>query len=541
MSRVLLLTKVLFKSIGQDSKKASRFLVYAIVIVLGLFPLASMVVGLSVMVFNNLKGLGQEAFIIGLFTNVGMLMTFMFAFFTIPALYYYGNDIESILPLPFKAWEIIMAKFITALIFEYAVVAIIFVPMLIGYGMVFGVSVSLIVGGIVGAMLFPIIPVIYASIVVMLIMRFSKLFANKERFGLIAGLIGIMFAIGINVVPNMLASQDPNALIDIINQNKSLLSTLGTIFPMAIFLPKLIEGQWVYLVLIILLHVIAIAIMIIISQKIYFAGVLNVSGSNSRKQKLSNEQLVSKSQRVSVLKSIMVKEFRDMTRSSIYFMNLIIISYIFPVLLIVPFFVSGETGVIISFVSAIDFNQSWIINGTIVICFAAGIFFAGMSNIASTSIKREGSNFFVMKMIPVPYETQLLGKMLPGIIVGGSAAILCFVVMGVVAKIPVFIILIGCVYAMLGVSTISMINLWIGCINPRLDWTTEAQAVKQSVIALVGILLSMVLAGVTLALLFLVNQPVYLIAPLVVVIACVFGFVGWKMANRSFIQFADKY
>ncbi len=541
MARVWLLTRVLLKSVGQESKKPMRLFLIFVLALIGIVPLGFMFGFLFKLMFEVVAPLNQQVFILGIILNLGMMVTFIFAFFTIPALYYYGNDIESILPLPFKPSEIILAKFLTAMIYEYAVVALFFLPAMIAYGIVFGLNLAWGVALVVGALFFPIMPVIYASILVMIIMRFSKIFANKERFGLIAGLLGLAIGIGFNLFSQSAFQGNANSMIDLIQSNQSLLSMISTIFPLSIFLSKLVEGGWIYLLWIILIHVAALWIMLIVSQAIYFDGVLNVSGSNSKKQKLTNEQLVFKSQKGSILKSIIMKEFRDMTRSSIYFMNLLVISFLMPVLLLIPFFASGNPGELSLLVGSINFGHPMIVNGIIIASFAIGIFLAGTNNIASTAVTREGQNFFVMKMIPVSYKIQLLGKMIPGMIVGAMACILSFGVIGILLTIPVHIVLLAIAFSILGALTVSNINLWIGCIKPKLDWTTEAQAVKQSVVALVGILLSMALGGAMILLFFILDQSLIIIVGIVLLIATVFSLLGWTLANKAFNRFASNY
>ena len=96
-------------------------------------------------------------------------------------LFYFSKDIEYLLPLPLKPYEIVIAKFNTILVTEYITVfAFLLVPFII-YGIVTSASLLFYLYGALVLLVFPILPALISSIIVMLVMSITGIIKNKDK------------------------------------------------------------------------------------------------------------------------------------------------------------------------------------------------------------------------------------------------------------------------------------------------------------------------------------------------------------------------
>ncbi len=143
--------------------------------------------------------MGQEAVILGFGLSVVSVVIFFFGIFYAMGIFYFSMDVENLLPLPFKPWHIMGAKFAVVLIYEYLTELIFFVPTLIAYGIKSSGGILYYIYGVIIFLLLPIVPLVIASIINMIIMRFTNIAKNKDRFRLFGGIIAMGFGVGINI------------------------------------------------------------------------------------------------------------------------------------------------------------------------------------------------------------------------------------------------------------------------------------------------------------------------------------------------------
>ena len=157
MKNTLYLTKVLFlNSFGlnfsskekKNKKSISRIGYIALMAILILFvgaPMLFMGIGMGVS-FNEIgKTLeGVNVILEGFKSFLPMisLMILLFSIFGIISTFFLSSDMETLLALPFKPKEIIIAKFINSLTSVYLIEIMMFLPILIGIGL--GASLNIL-------------------------------------------------------------------------------------------------------------------------------------------------------------------------------------------------------------------------------------------------------------------------------------------------------------------------------------------------------------------------------------------------------------
>ena len=99
--------------------------------------------------------------------------------------FYYSKDLEYILPLPIKPIELLISKFINLItIIYFSELLFLAIPLLF-YGLVVQQTLLYFISMILVLILFPIVPAIFISIIMLFVMQLSKLIKNKDIFQII--------------------------------------------------------------------------------------------------------------------------------------------------------------------------------------------------------------------------------------------------------------------------------------------------------------------------------------------------------------------
>lgn len=508
MNKTLSLTKVLLKNgSGGSSKKGKRIkipssLLMAILLVVGLIPIFGFISMFVSAIYDGLVEIGQEGIIPALGLSAVSLIVFFFGIFYVINVFFFSKDIEHLLPLPLKSTQILSAKFIVTLLYEYLTELFILMPILITYGIKSGAGIAYYFYSLLIFLTLPIIPLLLASVISMLIMRFTNIAKNKDRYRMIGGAAAIILALGFNVFIQRFAarSMDPEAMQELLLEgNNSFLSTITTLFPNtklgALSLIHASEMQGLlYLLGFLALAAAAYFVFMLIGKALYFQSVIGMSEASSRRKLVSGEQLDRMTHQNSVLKAYTMKEMRILLRTPAYFTNCVLLCILFPVLLCLPFVVQqGSMDAISQLAPYLGLEEY----GGIILAaaFAVVLFTSGANATAATAISREGTGLFVNKYLPVPYIQIILSKVLSGVI-------LCFVTV---------LLMIAALYFLFGFSLsfvvlfllLSIPAIWFSCLTgiiidlnfPKLNWDTEQKAVKQNFNSLFNMLASLLAAA----------------------------------------------
>ncbi|SET22758.1 putative ABC transporter permease subunit, partial [Anaerobranca gottschalkii] len=427
MNKTLLLTKVMLKNslsamFGMGKNKRYSFIMLAIVLI----SLAPLYIGLTRFLyvsFDYLAQIGQHGVIISLGIVVCGILIFFLGIFYIISLFYMADDIENLLPLPLKVSHILGANFFSVVTYEYITSTFFLLPVLIVYGIKGYPGILYFLYSIIVFLTLPIIPLSLASIISMVIMRFLNKGKNKDLLKLVGSLLAMAVVLGINFAFQRVSMRftDMESIINLlIEGNNSLVNITNKMFPGLSFAASaLIRSDnftgFIHLLIYLAISIAAFIIFLILGELLYLKGVQGSWESISKKTELTAEQLSKSTRKNSPLKSYISKELKILFRTPAFLLNCVIINFLWPVFMAFPLLASGEgLKEIHTLGRAIAENNLEPL--TIAIGLGIGIFIAATNSIVSTSISREGQNFYINKYIPVDYKRQILGKIIPGIL-----------------------------------------------------------------------------------------------------------------------------
>ena len=514
MSKTLMLFKTMFKSEDIMELGAGRTggKIKGIFKVLGLM-LVLLLAGISftpiiIELYKPLQSLGMADLLLRLLLFGASMLVLFFAFFYIMSVFYFSSDIENYLYLPIKPGSIVLSKFFVVMFYEIITTFVLFYPSIVAFGQNLGFYIK----ALVAIILLPIVPLVIMAILCMILMRFSKLFRNKDRFTMVSTLIAIGAALSVNGLMQRLGTTIDGSLPALVQSSGPLFNVLSIIFPTVTLMNQALVGGLkelvIYLPLTLLISGVAIFLFYQVGNVLFIDGAKGLTESGMRRKELSTKEWSTSTKANHAVLAIAGKELKLLLRTPVYFLNCILLSLILPLFIIFPMLLSGSINEILAELKILNLDE---IRGLIppdlivIAIVAVMVFYSGLNLISATAISREGSNFSFMKYIPVPYRTQLLAKMLPAFLVQFIGLSIILIPLSILVQPPLYSIGLGLILGGLFSLLMNLLMISIDVMKPVLNWTSEQRAVKQNFNGVISSMLSIAFAAVPVLLFFFVK------------------------------------
>lgn len=527
MRKFLSLTKVLIKNTmgtltDGKSKKGFQIFMYAILAIC-CFPMVFVFYFMFDGMISTLTSIHQEGAMIGFGFQIANFVTFMFSIFLIPSVFYFSKDSETLLSLPIKPQTILASKFTVCLIYEYIFSLAVAIPLLAAYIHNADVSIIFYLFAIVVVILLPIYPLILSSIIAMLIMRFVPFFKNRDRFNMIGGIVAVVAAMGFSYFMNSESMQnvDPQQLVAfLMDGNNSMINMLSLIFPGVPYAAKALYNADISAFIInIIITIIAIVCFLFVGKIVYFKGAIGFNETGSNRKKLSDKEFDKTTHQKNKVQTYMMKEFKLLIRTPVYFLNCIGTSAIMPIVFVIIYFTSASD-IDLSVLSGFSFDGY--LPYAILVGLAGGILFANMNLISATAISREGSNVTFMKYIPMEFKQQVHAKTNCGIIVSLISMLVTIIIAYVIFPYLPFYYYIVCFLASIITTLLgNYAGILVDMAHPKLVWEQEAAAVKQNMTAMIAMMGGMALCGLMVFAVFMLPIDNITITTALVTVVCI--------------------
>lgn len=537
MSNILSLVKIslMMAFRGQVGKKRKiKTPLIGLMLLVWLGPMVFAFSQIIKVIYEQFNAFGQGDVIIVIGLLVASVVVFMFGIFYTIGSYYMSKDIPTYLYMPLKSWEITSARFIIVLFYEYMTMLIFFLPVVIGYGIAAGMGVIYYLFSVVIFLLLPILPLVLASIIIIGIMNFAKKAMNKDRFTMIASILGLGIGIGFNIGFQTLARSADNqeGLQELILSGKvSLAGNVARYFPGLTNASKaLIDGNVFHLLIFMAIAALAFVLFMLVAKALYFRGVIGMNQQISRRTFDANKS--NGFDAGSPVKTYLKKELKLIFRTPIFFMNLAMIDFLMPVMIIVPMFMSVGSEEIMKLKNNLMGN----IPGGILVAgaFILFVFISAMNGITATTISREGKQFQIIKFIPMSYKSQMDAKLLSGMFVSFTGMLITLIFLVLFLKISIPIALLMLLSATNAVFLTRITGFFIDASNPKLKWDNEVKAVKQNMNLVFNMLVGVGAAGVAVIFIIFVSQSLVINSLVFILAMLAINFGLYKLLEMRF-------
>lgn len=469
--------------------------------ILSLLPTYIMIINGLGKMYDMYNQLGQKSMFLLTGFLSSQLIVFIFGLLYVMSKYYFSNDLAHLVPLPIKPSHIIGSKFVTLMISEYLTSLPIILPFIIIYGLKGSEGTLYWIYSILLITCLPIIPLVLASILIMVFMKYTNIGARKDLMRVIGGVlfifIMIYFQFKVQSIAQKSIVQGGDFLLNLISDSNLLVKKLGLGFPPAMWAAMSLGNYTnltgvLNLVSFIGVGLVSISIMIYLSESIFFEGLIGNIEVSASKGKKSSKAIKMKTIKVSKpYIALAKKELIMLFKTPIYLINAVGVVILLPILLIMPTVVSSGDESLKALINMIELNPQWISLFGIGFIAALGT----LNSIGSTTFSREGKNFWIQRTLPIKAEDQIIGRVLSSLGIQLLGVIILCISLSFIVKLNLTSILLITVLGLLGSIPLTQIGMVIDIIRPLLDWDNPQKAMKQNLNVLIGMGLGTLYAG----------------------------------------------
>lgn len=482
----------------KNKKNRWQIIVFGLAM-LSLIPTYFMIVKTLYGMYDIYSQIGQKSmFLLSGFLTT-QIMVFIFGLLYVMSKYYFSNDLPNLVPLPIKPSYILGSKFITLMISEYLTSLPIILPFVFIYGVKGGEGPIYWLYSLLLVTTLPIIPLVLASILIMLFMKYTNIGRKKDLIRTISAVFFIIVMIYVQLKIQTIAQkaimQGDNFLMNLISDSNLLVKKLGLGFPPSQWGALALANNTNLLGLINLLSFIGVGIifffiMIFLSESLFFDGLIGnieVSATKGRGKKLSIRDSARETKPYFALAK---KEVIMLFKTPVYLLNAVGGVVMLPILLVMTNMSGGDE----SLSAMIDMLG---VNSELVTLTGIGFIVAlGMLNsIGATTFSREGKCFWIQRTLPIKIEDQIIGRVLSSLAIQMLGIIALLVSLTFVIKLNILSIILIIFLGLLGSIPMTQIGMVIDILRPLLDWDNPQKAMKQNLNVLIGMGVGTLYAG----------------------------------------------
>lgn len=367
-------------------------------------------------------GINVNAELLAIILLLTQIISLMFAIGSIIGTLYLNKDNEMLICFPVSSNQLFLSKILLIYLKELAINSLLTIPIFVGLGIIGELGVCYFITLPLLLLLLPILPIALASflsIIIMIIFKYLKKHTILSIIVILSLVLGCLICyvmlVG-NIMENFNIATEQIKTVKKINR---IVLSAGK--HIAVFyqlgMAMLDFSKWYYLLVLILLCVVLFGVTILINKPFYFKTAMS-SFENTSKPIKGVKVFKKSSPFISLIKKEICCIFRSPSELFEYFLFT----------LLMPFIVFTYDKLLMSIsVTKAGVNM---IAGSHVMVVAI---IAMLSNIISASaISKEGNTFYISKVVPVSYYTQIFAKLTFNIIftagaLGVTLIVSCFI------------------------------------------------------------------------------------------------------------------
>jgi ABC-2 type transport system permease protein len=523
-------------SVKNDKKTLFKAIGIGFVILIALAEVIGIYAYLLFQIHKGMATINSSQVILTISAVVSGIVVLVFGIFNILSTLFLAKDTEFLAALPIRQESVFMSKFVLILLSEYPLAFLLMLPAVIIYGIGAQKGVLYYFLSVVCTLFLPLIPLVISAALSLLLMGIVSRTRRRDLITIVGSIVlMILFFGGQNYLMSRIPEDKQEFLMTLISSTSAIVAFVGRLFPPSVWITKVLTTTGmealINLAYLILCSLAALILVYFLASLIYQRGAtaqletMSKPGKSRLKYKASSHVM-----------TIFKNEWRIILRTPIYALNSLVMIIIAPILMIIPMFggsLANDPDIKFLF-DLIEKSESQ----PSLLLILAGIisFFVLINPAVSSSISREGKNFWILKNIPVKPKLQIYGKLFAGCSISVIAAVLtsmaAMISFGIRWDITVMIAIL-CILALIPVSAV---NLYIDLKRPKLTWSNPQEAIKQNMNVVLGMLAGFLIISVFGALgyvLILLNLNVYALFCLMAVIIIAAAFVCMRLLIRA--------
>lgn len=449
-------------------------------------------------VYDATVSLGDTNIYITFVTSASQLLLFLSGLIFFFNSLFGGKENSFLSTLPFRKGYIFLTSFIMSYLVSYLTGLTVLLPGIIIFYIKSGIGVVFLIKGFVLSLLFPIVPMSISMIIILGIMNLANKFKHNELIATIFGFILLAVFIFSNMAfsSKMKEGYEASYIADLLSKF-NLAKISDSIIPYAGFMNKFLVGNSsesiISLIILIVICILIFALTYLIGSSVYDKIIEKLSYSNKKNSKVELTKVKTRTP----ISAFCKKEIKLVLRSPIYALNCLVNVILGPVF-VLSVFVFTKNSEEAEFINTLinEYRKNPAILTYVFITFVSLI--TAMDFAPSSTFSREGKNFWVTKIIPIPYTVQVKGRILASKIFYLLCAVPMAVFLQYYIKLPVIYLIVALIAIYTSVLEFTYLSIGIDARAPKLKWTNEAEPVKQNLNTIAAMLLSYILIAINL-------------------------------------------
>lgn len=530
-----------FHNRTHNKKEFLKKLVPMVIVPIALIPAFFMYLSLMTALYIGLEIVDQASSFLTIGYIATSVLIIVFGIMYIFSEFYFSKNMEELIPLPITPRNIIISKFASILIFEYAFAALVFLPVVVIYGIGQGMGLGYAFLSMIVFLTLPLLPLSLEAALIMIIMRFSAIRGRQDVFQVVFIALGVSLILGVQfwfgTQMGSSGEMDFQALINrLLADNQGLLNSIGYFFPTSFLvawsLNKITLMSVVWVLCLLTITIFSFGLMVFVGEKFYFSSLIGTKISRKGKKLtgIQRERTLGKKSHGAM--AIFVMDLRLLLRTPVYFFNNVSIVIIAPLCIIVSLSFLQLTPENFDAVRSFYRELPMVVNFMLIGFF---VFFGATSATTATTFSREGRASWQTRIIPVSARDQIIGRTASAVFV--QSLVILFTLICVYYYLPLTpaTVLLTVIMGSVGTLPILLFGLFIDMNRPLLDWDNPQKAVKNNMNVIITLFLGMGYVGLLMAISgalgYFVNQ--WLAYGLFITISLILTLVIYKTLNKN--------
>ncbi|MDO9492128.1 hypothetical protein [Acetobacterium sp.] len=484
-----------------NKKEFYKQLFTLIIVPVALIPAFFMYVSLMSATYFGLTMINQTSVFLSIGYIMATVLIIVFGIMYILSEFYFSDNIEELIPLPISQRKLIIAKFLSILVFEYIFAAFIFLPILIIYGVGQGMGLLYVLLSFLIFLTIPVLPLSLMTALIMLMMQSASLKGRKDMLQIVFVFIGIAVIFGVQIwFTSQLGNGDEvdfQLLMNtMLSNNEGILNIIGyampTSFLMAWALNKITLMSFVWVGALLGITLLSGALMVAIGERVYIKSIVSGKSMKKGKQLSGAERSKALGKKSHGAMAVFTMDLRLLLRTPVYFFNNVSVVIIAPLCVFLSFYFIKIPPEDLQGMQEFFRAMPVLINFLLISFF---IFFGGTSATTATTFSREGKASWLTRMIPVTARDQIVGRTGVAMLIQSLGIVFTIIAIQLIFPLTLSTLLLTVVLGILGSLPILLFGLFMDMNRPLLNWDNPQKAIKNNMNVVITLFVGMAYTG----------------------------------------------
>ena len=431
-----------------------------------------------------------------------LVMSFVLSVKDIVTVLYAADDLAQLLPMPFSAGQIVMAKVAVAASFPVKLSLIVLNGVCLGYGIRGGAGAPFIIGTVLSSILIPATGICAATLLVVIVFRVFGFIRNRDIMVALGGIFTFALSFAYIFINNTQRQGDAG---EAAAAALGMFSSVSAAVPNISFMNRfMFSGSLPGLLISLAVTAALFAAALLAVKAFYFDTALSMRNTGSSNKAVSRA-LLSKGRKNDMLGALTVHEAKSTRRNPAYLIYGFAMSFLWPVLVALPLFL--RNGSLLGGLTA-PLGTTAALLGSVSLALTASCFSCGFNVLPGSAFSREGGSLALIRSLPVDFADYYRSKRNFSLLICSLGSVLYVVILGIVCVAAGIISPADSwtVFAGAGAGfclNVILIDLMLlrDSRKPRLNWDSETEISRK--LGLINIIA--IIAGVLLITVFMLS------------------------------------